>query len=107
LSDSITDRDGQPLLYVNLRLDEGADSVVVTARIPCAAGRFLTAASDTRAAVLTRRTGSGDDFTDIADTPISLTQFDGEAVEFDFKVHTGSVTGLERVALPVRVTANP
>jgi hypothetical protein len=107
LSDSITDTTGQPLLYVNLRLDEGADSVVVTARIPCAAGRYLAAASDARAAVLARRTGSGDAFADIADTPLSLTEFDGEDVDFDFKVHAGSVTGLERVALPVRVTASP
>jgi hypothetical protein len=107
MSDSITDTNGEPLLYVNLRLDEGADSVVVVARVPCVAGKFLASDGDGRAQVLARRTGSGDTFADIADDPISLTEFDGQTVDFDFKVHAGTVTGLERVALPVRVTFNP
>lgn len=107
MSDAITDTSGQPLLYVNLRLDENTDSVVIVARVPCLAGKFLASAVDARAAVLARRTGSGDAFVDLADAPISLTEFDGEAVEFDFKVHAGNVTGLQRVALAVRVTFNP
>ncbi|MBA3242647.1 MAG: hypothetical protein H0T60_15585 [Acidobacteria bacterium] len=104
MSDAITDTNDQPLLYVNLRLGEGADSVVIIGRVPCRAGRFLATDSDTRAQVLARRTGSGNAFVDIADAPIDLTEFDGETVEFDFKVSAGEVTGLERVALPVRVT---
>jgi hypothetical protein len=103
MSDAIADTNNVPLLFVNLRLDEGEDSVVVVARIPCAAGKVLASISDARAAVLARRTGSADAFVDIAASPISLTEFDGEDVDFDFKVHAGTVTGLQRVALPVRV----
>lgn len=107
MSDQITDTSGQPLLYVNLRLDEGADSVVIVARIPCRAGKFIATDNDARASVLARRTGSGDAFVNVADDPIDLTPYDGTNTDFDFKVRAGSVTGLERVALPVRVTFNP
>lgn len=107
MSDSITDTTGQPLLFANLRLDAEAESSVIVARIPCRAGRYLTASGDARAGVLARRTGSEDDFVGLSTDPISLTEFDGEVIDFDFKVSAGSVTGLERVALPVRVTFNP
>jgi hypothetical protein len=103
MSNAITDTTGVPLLFVNLRLDEGTDSVVVVARIPCAAGKVLASISDAAAAVLARRTGSGDSFVNIAASPISLTEFDGEDIDFDFKVHAGTIVGLARVALPVRV----
>lgn len=107
MGDIITDTADNSLLYVNLRLDEGADSVVIVARIPCKSGLKLATNSDGRASVLARRTGSGDPFVNIATSPIDLTPYDGTNTDFDFKVHAGSVTGLERVALPVRVTFNP
>jgi hypothetical protein len=107
MSDAITDTAGQPLIYVNLRLDENTDSVVIVALIPCKANTFLASDSDGRASVLARRTGSGAAFQDISALPIDLTPYDGTTESFDFMVHSNSVTGLERVALPVRRTANP
>lgn len=107
MSDAITDTNGEPLLYVNLSLTENADSVVIAALVPCKAGKYLASNSDAGAQVLARRTGSGGSFVDIATSPIDLTPYDGETVSFDFKVHSNSVSGLERVALPVRVTFNP
>ena len=107
MSEQITDTTGQPLLYVNLRLEENTDSLVVVARVPCSAGRYLASEASDSAQVFARRTGSGAAFVDIAADPMSLTPWAGETVEFDFKVQAGSVAGLARVALPVRVTYQP
>ncbi len=104
----ITDSNGSPLVYINLRLDEGAQSVVIVGNVPCSAGMFLTAAADARAQVLARPSGSVDAFIDIAVASVALAPWDGQTIAFDFKVAALSVAaGIERVALPVRVTYNP
>lgn len=108
MSQQITDATGAPLLYVNLNLNASTDSGVVVGRVPCAAGKWLTASpAQSGASVLARRTGSGDAFQDLATSPIDLTPYDGSTVSFDFKVHSNAITGFERVALPVRVSYAP
>jgi hypothetical protein len=108
MSESITDTTGQPILYVNLSLTELTDSAVIVAVVPCAAGKWLSAAPVVAAAyVEARRTSSGDLFQDLSVAPIDLTPWDGQTISFDFKVHANNVTGLQRVALPVRVTYQP
>lgn len=108
MSRAITDTSGQPLLYVNLHLSENSESVVIVARIPCAAGLYLAATESASARVMARRTGSGDAFADLATDPISLAAWDGSSIDFDFKVEALSVSsGLVRLALPARVTARP
>ena len=103
MSEAITDTNNQPLLYINLQLEENTDSAVVACLIPCASGKYLTASISSLAQVFARRTGSGDAFVNLATSPISLAPFAGQIVSYDFRVHTLSVTGLQRVALPVRV----
>jgi phage terminase large subunit-like protein len=108
MSDAITDTSGQPLLYVNLSLTELTDSPVVVVLVPCAAGKWLAASPVVAAAyVEARRTSSGDLFQDLSVAPIDLTPWDGQTISFDFKVHANDVSGLQRVALPVRVTFQP
>ncbi len=109
MSEAITDTTGQPLLYVGLRLEnELTDSAVIVARIPCAAGKWLSASPvSPGASVMARRTGSGDAFVHLAVTPIDLTPFDGQTVQFDFKVRANDVSGLVRMALTVRVGYTP
>jgi hypothetical protein len=105
---SVTDTNNNPLTVVPVVLTEGAESPVIVARVPCTAGMYLAASGDGRAEVLARQTGSGDPFVDISDAPISLTEFDGNVVSFDFKVVAKEISrGIERVALAVRVTYQP
>ncbi len=103
---AITDTNDNPLTHVSLVMNEGGEQIV-TVRVPCVAGMFLTATENAAAVVSARLTGSGDEFTDISASPISLTEFDGEVVEFDVRVQAGDVDGLLRVAIPVRVTFQP
>ena len=56
--------------------------------------------------MLARVQGSGA-FVDIGAAPISLTPYDGQTVSFELKVSAGAVTGIKRVAIPVRVTYQP
>lgn len=108
MSAQITDTSGAPLLYVNLHLSENSESVIVVARVPCAAGKFLAGPADESAQVLARRTGSGDSFVNLATSPIDLSAWAGSTISFDFKVHALAVSaGLHHVALRVRVTFNP
>lgn len=103
----ITDTIGAPLTSVSVLMDEGTDSPVLTALVPCLANRWLTTSDEAACRVLARLTGSGDPFEDIADNPVDLTPYDGTTQSFDFKLHAEAVAGLVHVALPVRVTANP
>jgi hypothetical protein len=50
---------------------------VFTVRVPCKAGMFLSAVARDDAIVSARRTGSGDAFQDLAEMPLTLTEFDG------------------------------
>ncbi|MET0646373.1 MAG: hypothetical protein ABW208_07105 [Pyrinomonadaceae bacterium] len=101
---SITDSAGAAITVLSMSLAAAQESAVLTVRVPCLAGQFLAADSNPSASVLARRTGSGDAFADLAVAPISLTPFDGQTVEFDLKVSASALTGVRRVAIPVRVT---
>jgi hypothetical protein len=107
MADQITDTSGQAMIYVNVRVNEGLESSVVTARIPCHAGMFLALTANSHATVEAKRNGTADAFVDLAASPIDLTPYDGTTVAFDFKVQTNLVTSSLSVALPVRVTHNP
>lgn len=104
---SITDTNDAALTSVSLVLTESTSSGVLVIRVPCQAGQYLASTVDSLAQVLARRTGSGAAFVDIAVAPILLTPYAGSTVEFDVKVSAQAVTGLQRVALPVRVTYTP
>jgi hypothetical protein len=107
MAEAITDADGVPLGYVAQALPEGTESGVLEVRVPCSAGRFLTAADDPIVRVLARRTGSGDAFVDLQSAPYDLTPHDGETVAFDVKLLTGAVSANTTFAVPVRVTPRP
>jgi hypothetical protein len=105
---SVLDANGNPLTHVADSLSEN-EVWTFTVSVPCVAGMVLVAdvPEDAPATVLARVTGSGDAFVDLAANPITLTEFDGETVDFDIRVEVGDVPGLARVSLPVRVTFNP
>lgn len=102
---NVTNDDGTPMLYVNVRVAAGG-VMTFAGRVPCAAGRWLTAGASATAKIEARRFGTGDSFADLSSTPIGLTPFDGETVTFEFRV-TGTVSASARAALRVRVTFNP
>jgi len=103
----ITDTNGAQITNVSYSLAELSDGPILVVVLSPLANQFLAAALDTRAKVLARRTDSGNAFVDIAASPINLTPWAGQRVSFDVRVQTLAVTGLERVAIPVRVTYNP
>lgn len=103
---NITSDDGTPMLYVNVRVASGG-VMTFTGRVPCAAGKWLAAGSDTAAKIEARRHGTADAYTDLAAAPVDLTPYGGETVKFDFRVTGLSVSVSARAALPVRVTFNP
>lgn len=105
---SVFDTSDNPLTHVAINLSENGVRTFAV-RVPCIAGMFLTAdvPGDAPATISARITGSGDPFVDIAETPLTLTEFDGETVEIDIRVEAGDVAGRARAALPVRVTYNP
>jgi hypothetical protein len=105
---SVFDTNDKPLTHVAVNLSENG-VWEFTVRVPCVAGMFLAAdvPEDAPAAILARFTGSGDPFIDIAASPLTLTEFDGETVEIDIRVEAGDVAVLARLALPVRVTFTP
>ncbi len=103
----ITDTDGNPLTHVALVQQPETVSAVIVVRVACAAGQYLAVSAEPTARVLARRTGSGNAFVDLADEPISLTEFDGLEVTFDLKVSTSATASRTRVALPVKVTYQP
>lgn len=107
MTKSITDTNGAAITVLSMSLAAGQVSAVLVMRVPCLAGQLLAADANPSAAVLARRTGSGDAFADLAVAPIALTPFDGQTVEFDLKVSASTVTGVQRVAIPVRVTYSP
>lgn len=101
---NITNDDGTPLLYVNVRV---ASSGVMsfTGRVPCAAGKWLAASGGGAAAKIeARRFGTADAFADLATDLIDLTPYDGQTIKFEFRV-TGLAPGL--AALRALVTYNP
>jgi len=100
----ITDTSGNALTSIPLTLAESSESSVMTVRVPCVAGQFLSAAIDASAKVLARLAGSGGAFVDLAVAPISLTPYAGGTRDFELKVQALAIAGsLVRVALPVRV----
>jgi hypothetical protein len=100
----VTDTTGAAVTILSLSVPQNADSAVVALLIPGVSGMSLTADSDPAAQVLARRTGSGDAFQDVADSPIDLTPYAGETVSFDFTFHGAAFSGIvKRVALPVRI----
>lgn len=103
----ITDTTGAAITVVAMSLIENTESAVLVVRVPCLAGQYLAADGDASAQVLARRTGTLASFLDISSTPISLTPYAGQTVEFDLKVKALAVVGLKRVAIPVRVTYSP
>lgn len=103
---NVTNDDGTPMLYVNVRVASGG-SVTFTGRVPCAAGKWLAAGSDTGAKIKARRYGTADAFTDLGSDPIDLTPYDSQIVKFEFRVTGLSVSASARAALPVRITFNP
>lgn len=103
---NITDTNNQPITALPVSLVEDSDCAIVVIRVPCEANRYLAAVEHGSAQVLARRTGSGDAFVDLADTPISLTPYAGTTVDFDLKIHAGSVSGVVHTAIPVKVTSN-
>lgn len=103
---NVTNDDGTPLLYVNVRVGSGG-VMTFTGRVPCAAGKWLAARSDTGAKIEARRHGTADAYTDLAAAPLDLTPYDSQIVKFEFRVMGLSVSTSTRAALPVRVTFNP
>lgn len=104
MANQITDTEGVALTVLSMSLAQNSESPVLVIEVPGVAGMSLTADADTAAAVMARRTGSGDAFVDIAAAPILLTPFAGSTIQFDVKVQTAAFAGLiKRVALPVRV----
>lgn len=104
---SITDASGNPLTQIALVIGEASESAVIVCRVPCRSGTYLTAEGQPMATVFARRTGSGQAFAALSLAPISLTDFNDQTIEFDVKIVTGEVSGLESMALPVRVTHQP
>lgn len=104
----ITDTAGNEITALPLTIDAGQTSQVLVINVPCLAGKFLASSVEADAQVKARRHGSGDSFTDIGASPIDLSDFAGEVVQFDIEtVASGSVNGIEHLAIPVRVTFNP
>lgn len=104
---AITDSDGAAITVLSMSLSAGAESAALTVRVPCLAGQFLVADGDPAASALARLQGSGDPYADISSSPIDLTPYAGQTVEFDLKVSAGDAAGVKRVAIPVRVTYSP
>lgn len=104
MADQVLDQAGQPLLYVNLRIDELSDGPVIVGKVPCKAGYFLSAAAHPAGAVWARKTNSGAAFQDLHASPIDLTAFAGETISFDFKIRTADVSGLVHAAIDVQVS---
>lgn len=107
MSKAVTDSNGAAVTLLSMSLAENTESSVIVIRVPCLAGQFLAADGEPAAQVLARLTGSGAAFVDISAAPIDLTPHAGQTVEFDLKVAAGAVTGVNRVAISVRVTYNP
>lgn len=107
MSKAITGATGAAITVLSMSLVEGAESDVILIRVPCLAGQHLAADGNASAQVFARLTGSGGPFLDISAAPIDLTPYAGLTVEFDLKMTAGAVSGIKRVAIPVRVTYNP
>jgi hypothetical protein len=103
---SILDTNGNPITALPLSLVENTDSATLVIRVACKANQYLAAEENSAAQVLARRHGTAD-FADLATDPISLTPYAETTVDFDLKIHAGSVTGIVHAAIPVRVTYNP
>ncbi len=106
-TEAITDTSDVVLTHVALSLAAESESQVIVVRVPCVAGMSLAAGEAAAAQVLARRTGSGEAFVDLHDSPILLTPWAGATLEFDLKVAASAVAGRAFAALPVRVTFNP
>jgi len=104
---NILDSNDVPISQISLQQAESSDSQVIIIRVPCAAGKFLTADILAEVQVLVRETGTVDAFVDIGVSPLDLAPYDGTNQDFDMKVHTGAVAGMVSVAAGVRVTHNP
>lgn len=104
---SITDIAGVAITVLSMSLASGAESAAIVIQVPCLAGQFIVADGDASATVLARVQGIGTSFVNIATSPIALTPYNGQTVSFELKVSAGAVTGLKRLAIPVRVTYQP
>jgi hypothetical protein len=103
MTDRFTDSAGVSLSFVSVEVDEGATTPVFVAKVPCRAGRVLTADPDSGLTVTARRTGTGAAFADIASAPVDLTPFDGLTVSFDFKVTAGAVSANSPLQAVVKI----
>lgn len=103
---NVTNDDGTPMLYVNIRVASGGQ-MTFTGNVPCAAGKWLAASDDASARIEARRHATAAAFADLAATPIDLTPFETQIVKFEFRVTGLSVSTSARAALSVRVTYNP
>lgn len=108
MMNSVFDTADNPLTHVAINLSENG-VWEFTVRVPCVAGMFLTAdvPESATATVSARLTGSGEPFIDMGESPLSLTPHADTITSFDIKIVAGDVQGVQRVAVPVRVTFNP
>lgn len=104
---NVLDTNNNPITALPLSLVENTDSSTLVIRVPCTANQYLAAEENSAAQVLARRHGTADTFADLATDPISLTPYDGTTVDFDLKIHAGSVSGIVHAAIQVKVTYNP
>lgn len=103
----ILDTNGIPISALPVSLVENSDSLPVTIRVECVAGRYLASAGHASAQVLARRSGTGDAYADLSVSPLDLTPYDGEIIDFDLKLHAGAVASMLLAAIRLRVTPNP
>lgn len=103
---NVTNDDGTPILYVNVRVAAGG-TMTFTGRVPCAAGKWLASSGDAGAKIEARRHGTADAFADLSSDPVDLAPFAGQTIKFEFRVTGLAVATSTRAALPVRVTYNP
>lgn len=100
----ITDTDDNQINALPFSLNEETTSDVFTIRLTdFQAGQVLTCDGSLFARVMCRLANSSDAFVDTNTSPIDLTPYVGEAVDFELKVVSLQVSGFARVVLPVRV----